>query len=906
MRNGIVGIGIDLTQHVPLVSVASCPEAVRADREVDVATLARHWPPRLELVGQFRQCVPTCLLPVMYGEPALVGDAAAQHRRCAGLPWPPEAQVPFALDPECGIGRVPLVAAWTALVPSPDGSDAMSRRDDFEFRWRPSGRELGTPASHLLAQSIRSCLRTADVPVGSVRTAVVVPDALDESGQQLLLDALASEGLASGQIHLLPRPMAAAINWCCAMGKPPGGATHEEQGEATGVLRILGLGLDTWEAVSVEIRALHCHGRDWLLPVRNRSPSPETAPELHQFGVQLAMALASAEAPPGVPLGWWNRLFASDWLARRLRATAPPSAAEAHAINEVRATSSPTGPEEEMARFPSLEPLCRRLHQRGPPLRQAVPTRWAQQESRAGGATAMPCSAILVHGCMAGLRWGNGQVLGQVYLPAGAAKVILPGDMASFAASGAALAATAIAAGLPCYRETLLPLELYVLGHDQYGDPKPFWSDLVAADSVEAGRPWRSPRPVTGFKITAGEDRIVVPLRRNVGGRLLWRKVSTDLVNRAKKDEPVTLVTEVLPGQGFARVRIESVTPGVLSTRLDWRSMKECDPPAPPTLAYVPGVSRVMPDRELFAQARPLMLDVVAALDRPRASPVEPLRELIRVLNRWPLAHNVERARGRSIAKDPMLHYGVIGSSGELGQLPDPDLVQALRGRIGRRFAAIVQTGRGLGESGKVLLRAAGWLYLAMPDECYEYVRSRMRSAGRRGPLLSAEELNAVGLAVEAPEDLKLFYPLVVSALRDTDTRPNNWLRAVRNICRFRNHALRPDAVSERVLSDLVDVLLGAIRRHDDGSRLGKIPCNCLEVLPFLLKRRRYESGFLDASSPLAAGLIRYLSDLHRESAWRLPRRLQTWPALTLRFIRREATEGDVEGLLAVEDEDDE
>ena len=44
MNDGIVGIGIDLTQHVPLVSVAVCPEAMRADSAVDAASLARHWP----------------------------------------------------------------------------------------------------------------------------------------------------------------------------------------------------------------------------------------------------------------------------------------------------------------------------------------------------------------------------------------------------------------------------------------------------------------------------------------------------------------------------------------------------------------------------------------------------------------------------------------------------------------------------------------------------------------------------------------------------------------------------------------------------------------------------------------------------------------------------------------------
>ena len=76
MKDGVVGIGIDLTQHVPLVSVAVCPEAIRADNSVDTASLVRHWPPKVELRGAFHPRLPSAVLPLMPGEPLLVGDAA--------------------------------------------------------------------------------------------------------------------------------------------------------------------------------------------------------------------------------------------------------------------------------------------------------------------------------------------------------------------------------------------------------------------------------------------------------------------------------------------------------------------------------------------------------------------------------------------------------------------------------------------------------------------------------------------------------------------------------------------------------------------------------------------------------------------------------------------------------------
>ena len=56
--------------------------------------------------------------------------------------------------------------------------------------------------------------------------------------------------------------------------------------------------------------------------------------------------------------------------------------------------------------------------------------------------------------------------------------------------------------------------------------------------------------------------------------------------------------------------------------------------------------------------------------------------------------------------------------------------------------------------------------------------------------------------------DLRRFYPLVVEALRKPSNPSNNWVRAVRNICRFRNHALHPDTISDADLYQLIEQLL--------------------------------------------------------------------------------------------------
>jgi hypothetical protein len=905
MREGIVGIGIDLTQHVPLVSVAVCPEAIRADGSVDAAWLARHWPPKVELRGSFRPRLPTAVLPLLPGEPLLVGDAAAAHRRSAGLPWPPEAQVPYASEPMCGVGRIPLVAAWTALLPSPGEDDGLARRDDPEFKWLPDGREQTVRAGQILADSIKAFLRAASAPMNSPLTAIVVPDALDEAGQQILLDSLAQTGLSN--VHLLPRPLAVALHWCNTTNAlPVEQMMEDEEGVRVGRLRILTMALDVWEAVSLELRARHYEGRTWVVPIRDRIQLTEAPAELQTLGLGYALALAWAEAQ-GEPFAWWPRLFASDWLVERLTSDRELSLEELHAIREVCSHSPPEKLRQACSQLAALQPLWSRVFQTGPRLRDAIGQRWESQERNLGTA-AFPCTEVLVDGVFAGLRLGSDSTIARVELPVAPGtpvQVFSPGRSA--AVRGAALAAAAIVHSLPCYRETLLPLDLCVRGTDEYGDPMLRWKELVVARSVEAGRMWRSPTPVTGLQIEQGQDQLSLPLRRMLRGTPRFRRVNTELAIAATHDESVQVQVEVKPGQGFARVRIESVTPGVFTARLDWQTMEECPEPKPPPLAYLPGVSRILPDAQMFNDARPAFEAALLALwwDSPNAR--ECLNKAIAHLNKWPLAHVMEQRRGHIVPKDSrdfLLHYGVIGSDGNLDALPEPGLVRDLRSAIGEKFAILLHRQNTLSPLSETLLRAGGWLYLAIPQECFAYLRARLAAVH---PPLSEVELHAIGLAFESPEDLRRFYPLVDRALSKPSSGSREWLRAVRNICRYRNHALHPDAISNTDLYRLTEKLFGTLQQRsaDRNHPRSTIFQNCLETIPFILKRRRYDPEFLAPSTRLAQQLIQFLERVDRESRWRLPRRLQPVPRAATNFLRMEASESDIEALLSVEDESD-
>lgn len=897
----VIGVGVDLTQHMPLVAKALCPDGAFHKGRASVAELARHWPPPIELHNGFYPQPPVCVLPLLHGEPPLVGDAAAQHRRAAGLPWPPEAQVPFSHDDQAGIGRVPLCAAWTALLPPPghEQSPMLIRRADPEFGWCPEGRHLTVRAGQMLALSLRAFLQAAGVVLHSPRIAVVVPDTLDEAGQQIVLDACSEVGLPPENIHLLPRPLAVALHWCNSLNRLGAGvdAHGEEEGSRIGRLRVLTVSMDVWEALSLEIRARWYLNRIWLFPLRDRVALGNARPELDVFGVSLAAALAHQTEVASLR-GWWPRLLASSWLHESLQPSSPFFPEQVRCVQAVLNDRLPEPIQRDFQKLARHHPVWRRFGHGGSGLRRLPTDVWPEQE-RSLGTTGLPLLETLADGAFSDLL----RHCGARWLRC-ADPNFQPPALRVAAVHGAALAAAAIAHGLPCYREKLLPLELCVRGTDNYGDPVLQWKPLIAATTVEAGGVWRSPEPIRGLKIEKGQDRLVLPLRRVVQNRSSFRQVKTELTEPSKREEAVRVNVEVKPGQGFARVCIESVTPGVFSARLDWRTMEECEEPKPPPLAYIPSVSRILPDGEMFAQATPLMRAALSALEDNSPNATECLRELIRLLNKWPLAFKVEQRRGRLVEKDFMLHYGVIGSEGNLDALPEPGLARSLRNLIGKQFGELVEAGRPASRLGKALLRVGGWFYLAMPEQCYSYLRTRIREAAARGPSLRDVELHAIGLAFENVEDLRRFYPLVVQALRNSSA-PNHWLRAVRNICRFRNHALSPDAIQDATVADLVAWVYSHIQKQIQNQNFGRILANCLETFPFLLKRRRYDPSFLLPDKEPAAGIVRLLQYLETKHRWRLPRRLQEIPKATINFMRRQATGSDLEALLGLEEDEE-
>lgn len=246
-------LGLDLTQHRPMMALAE------GEKIVECKTLA--------------DTPPAALLPIINGESVMAGAAAHKHRRGTGSIWPPECQAPVYGNYLNGVGRIPLVCAWAKLTKPSDGGFS-GNIGDTDISWRPTGEHyIPFPSERLITESTIAWAQE----YAEKKTAIVVPDSLNEAAQQALID--------NCDAFLIPRPVAVALSWCRRNTiNFQSEGEKSEGGSSIGHLVIITVALDQWEVVPVEIRAKIFNEKVWLVPVRNRT---HEGGEIPRIGVGL-------------------------------------------------------------------------------------------------------------------------------------------------------------------------------------------------------------------------------------------------------------------------------------------------------------------------------------------------------------------------------------------------------------------------------------------------------------------------------------------------------------------------------------------------------------------------------------------------------------------------------------------
>jgi hypothetical protein len=459
------------------------------------------------------------------------------------------------------------------------------------------------------------------------------------------------------------------------------------------------------------------------------------------------------------------------------------------------------------------------------------------------------------------------------------------------AARGAAITAYALEHNLPSYRETIIPVDIHYHGQNEQGDSVNAYKCLVEGKTVEAGEEYKSIDPIRGLNIKQGENKLTLTLRRSEENVTpLFRKVTAEIPKPTTMDEEVKIVARLRPGQGFAKVFVDSVNEGVFSTRLDWRTMEDCNEPPPPPLAYLPEVSRVVQDQFMWNVAKPYVERAIDDLKTGSSSLVNTMTDLREPgkFNQWPLADTYDEYRGQSPQGDSFRHYGVCPSDGDLESVSSPSLMKEFAHECAKRFVCERTTAA----QRKQIQRTASWMYLACPSDIINKVRKDLKQNLSQ---VNQVDLHTIGLCWSNSEDIKLFFIAFEKRLSQGITSVNEWLRACRNIVRFRDAALHPNIISERRLEIVVSRIIKILERQIQRRNFSTIFNNCILTCLYLLKRRRYNREFLNLKNNEAYTIETILEKLLNERVNNLSDRQYTIINVTLKFLRKEASMNDID-----------
>lgn len=826
-------IGIDLLQSTAQVVVARSDAPLH---EVDYPRI----PPTL----------PAVALPHKKGEPPLAGPGALRHRRGMGLSWPPEAQ--FREPDAGGCGRVPLLAAWERLGGAGEwgSNEALNK----PFRWVPPGSE--TAIGILPAATIALSAVGHGIAARGDALALVVPDRLEDDA----LDAL-SRQLARGwhaarrapnldTTHLLWRSTALALGWC---ERHADAFSHRTPGvgspEIVGRIAVASFGMDLFELTVVPIGLLLHEGERLLVPVVDRSLGDR---RLGPHGMTVQSLLSRAESPEEL----WRELVAGQ------RPTAPPRPRLDAEINgSLRAgglTPGQLGPaaagtvRERLAFVFEPDDQSKAYPEDLFPSEANWYSQWffglldlqgVNPQNRLSGA--------VVHGSAAVLSPSGGRTYGtraQKWLErAGAATRRIDGAECTAAAAAASTFLWRRARGIPTYFERLVPISIYTIKKNDRGDKVDNWVNLMPEGLIPGGEAHEAPHPIEGLTIQEGADSLALTLRRgrphrtNDQGRSLpYRKVSAPLEEAAAQREDVKLNVRVRPGQGYAEVTVFSVTPGVFSAHLDWETMKPAERPGV-VAQYIGNTWTLRSDWTRWSSARESFEEVTEALWMlaSKGTSQRRVRATYNLLKKLRENHFTRRD-----TTDQAYEYEALMTlSGDVPHGGASQSVASFRDALARVFTTCSSVSD---EFRHELIRSAGWQYAAIPDPIRDDVLQRLR-AYSRAPTASISDsiLTAAGCGLTEAADIRLFMQAFTAKLRHSPSETNNWLRALRYLVQYREHTLSLQSAPDQALRHITEHITTTLGRQHRAKNYEFIFKNCLHSLVFLLKRRRYDPGFL-------------------------------------------------------------
>ena len=738
--------------------------------------------------------LPSAILPLKNQEALVVGKTSAEHRRGRGLHWPPEAQVPVLGNPANGSGRVPLAAIFERLGKA---EASWGKLGDTRIAWRPEGvYKVEVEAAKLISAHVLET--TPDCQYAGI----VIPDSLGIAGKQAVISACI--GIRP---ILVPKTVAVTIAWCRRQKWQDFALSTNEY---IGHLTVIDLAFGSWCVATIPV-CIERHGASTYL-------QPVHIPQLKRTkmattGWSMLLAGLGASESQAMRRGWGADLFSG-----RVNMTNSAARKGVNSDGDIVGLCELTG-NSEMEN--ALQEVVRGV-----------------EETRQGDEFGK-CLGLLLAGPLAVVQYRGQSLAGIIRGRLGGLPLIACEE--TYGADGAAFAADGLAHKSPTWLEMVEPLEIYCIGKSENGDPKSVWLKLLEKRRIQAGTEYHNEDPIKGLKLQAGHSSVEITLRRP-DEKNIWeyRKVLTTQGRKSSGVIPLLANVVAMPGQGFAEVSIESKQPDLFSSRLDWHKMEVCSEPEEPKLSYIPSSLILLPAKRLWrACYYPLhLLKEALDADEDAFGVISASTSAIARLKRSIPGEKYVQGNGRQNEQTEFLLYTPMGRNAETLEAAGKVLLESIENGIATWIVRHAYEE----DAHLWLKKVVAWWYLRCPRWV---VVDALKAVLDFDTPTTVADLLVVGLSLDTSTEITDFFEAFCRKMLSAKA-PNNWLKALRDIVKYNEHALRdigPDLV-DRVYRNTHQKLSEAL---DTNRPL--IAQNSIEVLLYTLKRRRYENNFASPGS---------------------------------------------------------
>jgi len=408
---------------------------------------------------------------------------------------------------------------------------------------------------------------------------------------------------------------------------------------------------------------------------------------------------------------------------------------------------------------------------------------------------------------------------------------------------GASEAMRRLADKISPYYEALAPLDLYFLGRNRYHDPVPKWKPLLEETEVPAGKEYQSPEPNRDFSLPAGEvPSIDLYIRIKRHGNWEYRRLTFEQEHPQVHPEPVFIKVRISPGRGLAHVVVSSKTPNLFEAHIDEAHLKATDSPPPIMYAWPPGSAFVVSHNKLIFEdpyyaIRPLKY-LLSNASGGIASKAD-LKSAREAINKWlapiDVGVDLEDLEFPEEIHELFVYLGVMPSHSSPVTKKIEEVTNQIVSLLERSYAA------NQGKNYRHSLRwFSSWLYLRIPKAFLDEVKQELCNCGS----INGSFLACAGNCFSKPGEFKLFFDRFDLQIKEGKITPEYWLRAYRNLARFRVQALSNSVLGSKEQKNILDWYLKVFEEALDNPKGHKFLYS-VYLAPHILKRRRFDNSFL-------------------------------------------------------------